>query len=165
MTAAIELVDFFQKYKRPAFHFALQMVGNHDDALDLTQEAFLRLHREWHKQDPARSPVPWLYTVLRNLAIDLLRKRAVHAECDLDCDAPSARPAPDVEAMRSELSARLWEAIARLPLAQREALILKDWHGLSYGEIAQVVGASVVAVTSRLHSARTTLRSQFGRYL
>jgi RNA polymerase sigma-70 factor (ECF subfamily) len=160
------LVEFFNRQKRSAFHFALQMTGNREDALDLMQEGFLRLHREWHKRDRTRDPAPWLFAVIRNLAIDLLRRRSSHGECELDpVSAASAHPGPDAMAIRNEVAARLWREIAALPLLQREAVILRDWHGLSYAQIAEVTGVSTAVVTARLHDARTALRKRMGKYL
>jgi RNA polymerase sigma-70 factor, ECF subfamily len=77
----------------------------------------------------------------------------------------SGEPDPESAAARNELTARVWEAIRRLPIDQREALLLRDWHGLSYAEIAEAVGASAGTVSSRIHDARTTLRKRIGRRL
>ena len=161
-----DIVEFFKRQKRSAFHFALQMTGNREDALDLMQEAFLRLHREWHKRDRSRDPAPWLFAVIRNLAIDMLRRRSSHGECELDpLSAASANPGPEDMAIRNEVAAWLWREIAALPLLQREAVILRDWHGLSYAEIAEVTGATTAVITGRLHDARTALRKRMGKYL
>ena len=163
---AADIVEFFKRQKRSAFHFALQMTGNHEDALDVMQEAFLRLHREWDRRDRNRNPAPWLFAVIRNLAIDLLRRRSAHGECEMDpLSVVSAKPGPDEMAIRNEVAARLWSEIAALPLLQREAVILRDWHGLSYAEIAEVTGASTAVVTGRLHDARTALRKRMSKYL
>ena len=163
---AAEFTAFFNQYRRRAFAFALQLSGNREDAMDLAQEAFLRLHRQWGRGDPPQPLVPWFYKVLRHLAIDLLRKRAAGRECAVEpllvaCSAPS----PEAAAASRELTARVWRAIGALPLNQREAVLLRDWHGLSYAEIAEAVGTSVANVTSRLHDARTALRREVGRYL
>lgn len=156
-----EMVDFFHLHRRKAYHFALQLTGNPEDAMDLTQEAFLRACRDWNNPGRTRAPVPWLYTVLRNLAIDLLRKRAAHSECELDPLAThSSAPGPELLAIQSETAKRLWAAIAALPLAQREVLLLRDWHGLSYAEIAEVIGANVSLVNTRLHDARMSVRKR-----
>jgi len=166
--AESEFVRFFRSYRSKAFHYALQTLGNVDDALDVTQEAFLRLHRHWRRRDPARPFAPWLYSIVRNLAIDLLRKRAARRECNHEDGPPllaSPAASPEVAARRSELAARLWREIRRLPEPQREALLLRDWHGLSYAEIADITGSTVAAVNSRIHDARVRLRERLRRYL
>lgn len=162
-----EFVDLFREYRLRAFHYALQTVGNADDAMDITQEAFLRLHRHWRRRDPERPLAPWLYSVVRNLAIDVLRKRGVRKETDMDAALPAPSPlaSPEAAAGNSELSGHLWREIQRLPDVQREALLLRDWHGLSYAEIAEATGTNATTVNSRLHDARTRLRERLRRYL
>ena len=162
-----DFVDLFSEYRLKAFHYALQMVGNPDDAMDVTQDAFLKLHRHWHRRDPDRAFAPWMYAVVRNVAIDLLRKRSVHRETGLDSAAAerSSVPSPELEASRGELKAQLWREIRRLPDLQREALLLRDWHGLSYTEIAEATGANVTTINSRLHDARARLRERMRRQL
>jgi len=162
-----EFLELFQQYRLKAFHYALQTVGNHEDAMDVTQEAFLRLHRHWHRRDSSRPLAPWLYSVVRNLAVDVLRKRMVRKESGLDGMAPKSHslPTPEAAAEGSEINARLWREIRNLPDVQREALLLRDWHGLSYKEIAEATGTNVTTINSRLHDARTRLRERLRRYL
>lgn len=161
-----EFTALVKQYRLRAFHFALQMVGNREDALDLTQEAFLRLHRHWHRRDPARPFAPWFYSILRNLAIDLLRKRTSLKEDDLEA-APErgAGLGPEALAEQNELKALVWRAIGHLPPALREVVVLKDLHGFTYAEIAHTLGIPVTTVTSRLHDARERLRRKLERYL
>jgi RNA polymerase sigma-70 factor (ECF subfamily) len=164
--AADEFARLVEAHRLRAFRFALQIVGNPDDAMELTQEAFFKAHRQWHRFDPSRSFGPWFYAILRNLAIDFLRRRRPGRDVELDEVAEaSPAPGPDVLAERSEIGVRLWEAIGRLPYAQREALVLRELHGLGYAEIAQVTGAPVTTVNSRLHHARQALRREMEKYL
>jgi RNA polymerase sigma-70 factor (ECF subfamily) len=160
------ITGLFEQHKTRCFHFALHMVGNYDDAMDITQDAFLKLHRDWRRRDPARSPLAWLYAVVRNLAIDHLRRRARHGECAIE-EAPgiSPEPGPEASASGGELAARVWEAVNSLPPEQREILLLRDWHELNYAEISQALGISMGTVSSRLHHARERLRPRLRRYL
>ena len=162
-----EFVDLFREYRLKAFHYALQIVGNQEDAMDVTQEAFLRLHRHWRQRDPDRPFSAWLYAVVRNLSVDLLRRRTVRKETALDevAPMPGALPGPEAAAQNSERSQAVWREIQRLPDVQREALLLRDWHGLSYSEIAAATGTNTTTVNSRLHDARTRLRERLRRYL
>lgn len=163
---AASLVDLFEKHKRKVYQFAFQLTRNIDDAMDVTQEAFLRLHREWHRWRPSKDPASWLYTVVRNLSIDVLRKRNAIGECEPDTDLPDIRAfGPEQIAIQQELSAMVWAEIGSLPLPLREALVLRDWHGLSYGQIAEILGVPVSTVTWRIHDARTILRRRMGRFL
>jgi RNA polymerase sigma-70 factor (ECF subfamily) len=160
------VVPVFEKHRRKVYQFAYQVTGNMDDAMDLTQEAFLRLHREWGRLPEDCDAGWWLLKVVRNLAVDLHRKRSSRRECAVETDVTDVRTrGPETTAMHNELSARLWAEIAVLPPPQREALLLRDWHGLSYAQIADVVGATMSTVTWRIHDARTALRKKMTRYL
>lgn len=161
-----EFTLLVRDYRSQAFRFALQMVGNREDAMDITQEAFLRLHRHWHRRDPARPFAPWLYAILRHLAIDFLRKRRSRKELGLDAVPERASGlGPQVLAEQSELKAAVWKAINHLPPGQREVVILRELHGLAYAEIAEAIGESTTTVNSRLHDAREKLRRELERYL
>jgi RNA polymerase sigma-70 factor (ECF subfamily) len=161
-----DLAELFRRFRLRAFHFALQMLGNREDAMDVTQEAFLRLHRHWHRRDAGRPVAPWLYAVVRNLAIDSIRKRAVRKEEDAEA-APveDFRPGPEILSEQNELRAEVWKAIGELPAEQREIVILREFHGLSYAEIAEVLGAPHTTVTTRLHHARERLRKRLEGFL
>ena len=154
------------EYRLRAYHFALQLVGNPDDALDLTQDAFLKVHSNWHRRDASRPFAPWFYTILRNLAIDLLRKRTSRKE-DVTDSPPdlSPRPGPEVLAQKSQLQEQVWKAINQLSDPLREVVILKDLHGFSYREIAEITKTNTTTVNSRLHDAREILRRKLRRLL
>jgi len=162
-----EFIHLFRDYRTKAYHYALQILGNSEDAMDVTQDAFLRLHRHWRRRDPDRPFGPWLYSVVRNLSVDVLRKRSVRKETALDAMFPTPSPAagPETAARNAELRESLWREIRRLPDVQREALLLRDWHGLCYAEIAEATGSNATTVNSRLHDARTRLRERLRRYL
>ena len=163
---ASEFETLVGEYRLRAFHFALQIVGNRDDAMDVTQEAFLKVHRSWRLRDSERPFAPWFYAILRNVAIDFLRKRRSRRE-----EAPDTAldichgPGPEALAAKGQLQQKVWEAIAQLPEQQREALVLRDLHGFSYKEIAEIVGTEATTVNSRLHDARETMRRKLRRYL
>ena len=154
-----EFDAFVAEYRTRAFRFLLQMVGNYEDALDLLQEGWVRLYKNWDRRDPDRPFAPWMYRILRNVAIDHLRKRKRQRIYELDL-APDGQEAAGVVRVSMELRVRLWRAINDLPEEQKEAVVLREMHGLSYAEIADVTGDSVTAITMRLHHARQRLREQ-----
>lgn len=159
-------VRFFRDTSRRAFVYALQLAGNRDDAMDLVQEAYLRLHARWAECAAPEKAAAWLYTIIRNLAIDHLRRRARRAEAELDSSVlASVQEGPEADAARSERARRLWAAIASLPPEQREILLLRDWHGLNYSEIAELLGLSLGTVSSRLHHARQKVREAMEGFL
>lgn len=161
-----EIADIFRLHHLRVFHYSLQLVGNRDDALDITQETFLRLHRHWSRRDPDRPVAAWLYAIARNLAIDQLRKRGIRGETAEDPNlADTLSRNPEGTASNSELRRQLWAAIQALPEHLREVLLLRDWHGMRYAEIAEITGVIPSTVTSRLYEARQRLRKQLRGYL
>lgn len=161
-----EFDSCFKEYRLRVFHFALQLVGNREDAMDVTQEAFLKAHRHWTRRDASRPFGPWIYAIVRNQAIDFLRKKATYREngAELPVTADSAA-GPETQAVKGELQQQVWEAINQLSPPLREALVLRDLHGFAYKEIAQITGVSPAAVNSRLHDAREILRRKLRRLL
>ena len=144
------------------FGFLLQMVGNREDAADLLQEGFLKLHTKWHLRDPDRPLAPWMYRIFRNLAIDHIRKRNRRAIFQLD---PERHGATSGKSTRPLLKIQLWQAVNELPEEQREAFILRELQGLSYAEIGEITKSPATTVTTRLHHARQKLRKQLRGYL
>lgn len=149
---------------RPAYFAALGLVGSHDDALDLSQEAFARAFRARRRLDPERPFYPWLYQILRRLCFNFLRDgRARRGK--LERAGPwlahelhgraGGEPARELE--RAELRARLETAIGRLPPPEREVLVLREFEGRSYREIAELAAIPIGTVMSRLYRARRAL--------
>lgn len=148
-----------------AFGFALQLLRNREDALDVTQEALVSFFDHLDRFDEARQLDPWLLSIVRNQAYDFLRRRKVRAAESLDdlLEQGAALPAgqgPTAfdRVARDELRARLWRALGGLSSEHREILVLRDYQDLSYLEIAEVLGVPKGTVMSRLHRARRALR-------
>jgi RNA polymerase sigma-70 factor (ECF subfamily) len=147
------------------------MSGNEADASDLAQEAFVRVWRAWNRIDPDARLEAWLYRIVTNLYIDLLRRRRgppVHS-----LDEPMAttagelareRPDPAVDVEQAVLGAtldrRIQDALMALAPDLRMIVVLADVEGYSYEEIASIVRVPVGTVKSRLHRARRTLRER-----
>lgn len=161
-----EISAVFREYHVRLFHYALQLVGDREDAMDITQEVFLRLHRHWNRRDESKPIAAWLYAIARNLSIDQLRKRGVRSETEENpnLEDEQARDPEDL-ASNSELRNKLWSAIRGLPEPLREVILLRDWHGMRYAEIAEVTGVNPTTVTSRLYEARQRLRNELRGYL
>jgi RNA polymerase sigma-70 factor (ECF subfamily) len=151
------------RYMRPAYFSALGLVGSREDALDLSQEAFARAFRARHQIDPARPFYAWYYTILRRLCFNWLRdRRTERARLDeaapwLEALAQAQMSSPLRAAEARETAGRLAGALARLNDADREVLVLKEFEGLKYREIAARLGIPVGTVMSRLYSARARL--------
>lgn len=153
-----------ERHMRRAYFAALGFVGSREDALDLSQEAFARAFRARRTLDPERPFYAWLYQILRRLCFNFLRDRRTRARrLDLAgtwlAEEAAGRAAPDpAQALsRAEDRRRVAAAIAELPPREREVLTLREFEGLSYREIAELVGIPIGTVMSRLYSARQRL--------
>ncbi len=157
--------ELVQAYMRRAYYAALGLVGNHDDALDLSQEAFARAYRARLRIDPELPFYTWYYQILRRLCFNHLRNRRTRRERLrqgsrwLAEQAQGRAPAEDPQRVieRAELRRRVQEAIERLGEREREVLVLKEFEGLKYREIAALLGIPIGTVMSRLYSARRRL--------
>ena len=157
--------DLIQQFRKPVFIAALQMVGNREDALDVTQDSLLRFFSTLDRFEEGRPIKPWLLTIARNRARDLLRRRKVRKaeplpeeNADYHTSLIDHSANPETNSRRAELRRNIWRALGELPQKQREILVLRDYQDLSYAEIASVLGIPVGTVMSRLHRARSSLR-------
>ena len=154
-----------EKNMRRAYYAALGLVGSHDDALDLSQEAFARAYRAISSFDPDRPFYAWFYSILRRLCFNFTRDRKLHrdrlseARSWLVSEARARADAadPEQEAVREESRLRVRKAIETLPDRVREVLVLKEYEGLKYKEIANLLGIPTGTVMSRLYDARQRL--------
>jgi len=156
---------FVKTHMRQAYAVALGLVGNHEDALELSQEAFARAYQHRGTLNAHGKFFPWFYQILRNLCFSHLRKRQVRQAESLDADPEcpiqvQARDGSDPEALaeQNETTARLWRAIGRLDEKHREVIILRHFQNLSYDQMAQLLFCNKGTVTSRLYYARQRLK-------
>ncbi|UCB52381.1 MAG: RNA polymerase sigma factor [Candidatus Zixiibacteriota bacterium] len=154
-----------EKYKKPAFFIALGLVGNREDAYDISQEAFTRVYTSLGRFNPQHKFFSWFYAILSNLCKNHLRSREIRGRYirSVDDDAEMSSqtnpaPGPDVLMERNERSLRLWEEISELPLEFKEIIILKHFQGYSYKEISQMLNIPLGSVMSRLYYARKKLK-------
>ena len=154
---------FVNRYMKDAYFIALGLVGNREDAMDLSQEAFIRAYRNIKHLKPDRRFFPWFYQILKNLCISHLRKRRYRRTSSLDgenCPEPAATTdyfSPEVVAGRNELKDKVWQAIGKLDDKHREVIILRHFQNMSYEQIAEALYCNKGTVTSRLYYARKKL--------
>lgn len=164
--ACAELV---QLHQRMVFHLACHLLGNREEALDLSQEVFLRVFRTVGSFRGQSSLRTWIYRIAINQARNRQRWwRRRHQSDQVSLDqhelAHGELPhtgddvRPDRLLARKEVAARLWGALDRLPFDQRTAIILREFDGMSYEEIAFSLDVAVGTVKSRLTRARQALR-------
>lgn len=159
------LGELFEACFDDIYGLAVRMLGNPTQAEDVTQEVFLRLHRSAATLDPDRDPRPWLRTLTANLCRDHWRsfgakvgQKSVALQDDADEEQPSVQltndgPSPEAEAVSRQQASHVQAAIDKLPAEQREAVVLKEYEGLSHEEIAVMVGVSPAAVRKRYSRA------------
>lgn len=154
---------------RSAYVFALQLTRQPETAKDIAQESLIRFFRRLDRVDENQSIDPWLFTIVRNQVRDTARREQVRRHDSLDAwlDAGGQKTASDatdpaLAAERRELQLRVWQGISQLSAAHREILVLRDYHDLSYRELASVLSIPEGTVMSRLHAARKRLREILG---
>ena len=138
---------------------AYSFLRNVDDAADACQETFLKVYRNLYRFDEDRSFYPWIYRILKNVCLNQLKKRKrAFNESDGVEELPSHYKAPEKLLMEKEDVSALLEAIKRLPEHHREILVLKEWGGASYREMAEMLSIPEGTVMSRLFNARQALK-------
>ncbi len=173
---------FVKQHMKGAYLTALGLVGNREDALELSQEAFFRAYQHYDQLNAKGKFFPWFYQILRNLCFSHLRKRRVRRAHEAPC-AEDGRPRtddreagdypadtgdhfdPEMIAERNESKDRIWRAISQLDEKHREVIILRHFQNLSYDEMAKLLFCNRGTVTSRLFYARQRLKEILERAL
>ena len=158
-----------EKYQAMAYSQALRMVGNPDDAADATQDAFLNAWRALPGFQGQSSFSTWLYRLTSNACIDLLRRSKRRPTLSItvadedeegpqETDIPDERWSPERELERKETRQTVRSGLSALSPEHREVLALREFEGLSYQEIAQLLELEEGTVKSRIARARLALR-------
>ena len=145
-----EIVD---RYKRQAYHIALGFVGDPQDALDVSQSAFIKAYRNLKRFDTGRPFMPWFYRILRNLCLDHIRRSKRRREVPLSEVLILAD-----DSVGKETHMALRQAIDALAVEQREVVMLHYFEGLSYKEMASVLDKPMGTIMSTLYNARQRLK-------
>jgi RNA polymerase sigma-70 factor (ECF subfamily) len=138
---------------------AYHMCGNTQAAEDTAQETFLKAWQHLPDYRPQGQLRSWLYRITVNTALDMLRREAKLTPDDVD-EMPLAdgNPGPEAVVVANERAALVQQAVLTLPPASRAVLVLREYRGLSYQEIAETLDIPVGTVMSRLNYARSQLR-------
>ncbi|SFB17981.1 RNA polymerase sigma-70 factor, ECF subfamily [Cohnella sp. OV330] len=163
--------ELMAKYQRKILSFIYHMLRGAKlemMAEDLCSETFYKAYRSLHSfREVDASFSTWLYTISRNTVLSELRKqKAAHLSLDDTTYVPLApyEAAPEQTLLRNEKVAMVREAINNLPEKQRSALVLREYEGLDYQEIAGILGQTVSAVKSLLFRARASVKIQLEKY-
>jgi len=165
-----------ERYQRRVVQLALAMTKDADEAMDIAQETFVRVHRYLPSFKGDSSFFTWTYRIAMNLCLDAQRRKGRlervdveqgdEAEIEAAMDPPSAALAgPQRQALNAELRERIEEALASLSDNHRAILLLREVEGLSYEDLAKVLGIRKGTVMSRLFHARLKMQNKLREYL
>jgi RNA polymerase sigma-70 factor (ECF subfamily) len=157
-----------RRHERRVFGLLMRMLGNRQDAEDVAQEAFLSLHRHGHRFRHQARFSTFVFRVAANAALNRRRTlgrknariRQLKLRQEAGTDLPTTPRDPEAQTAGAEIQLQVQEALSRLPEDLRMATVLYDIEGLSYREIATVLKIPEGTVKSRIHRARSALRSR-----
>jgi RNA polymerase sigma-70 factor (ECF subfamily) len=153
--------EIVERHSDRVYRLAYRLTGNRHDAEDLTQEVFVRVFRSLHTYTPGTFE-GWIHRITTNLFLDQARrKQRIRFDALSDERAStlrSAGPGPDLAVADQMFDDDVERALATLPPDFRAAVVLCDVEGLSYDEIADILGAKLGTVRSRIHRGRAMLR-------
>lgn len=159
--------ELVRRYQDRLYPTILRLTGNAEDAHDLLQDAFLRAYEKLGRFHGDSSFYTWLYRIAVNLALSGRRRRRMTLRLsgtrwDEPIDPPdlSERSDPTRPLERAERSAMIQQALNALAPDHRAVVVLKEYDGLRYEEVAEVLGIPIGTVRSRLHRARCELRER-----
>ena len=161
-----------ERYERPITNFCQRMVRSREDAEDLTQETFVRVHRYLHRLRPEAKFSTLLFGIARNLALNLIRdsgrrgRGVTFSLTDKDMQEKALEDEslrPDRSARLREIDSMIEEGMALLSPKHREVLILRELNGLDYSTIAEIVNCKKGTVKSRIARAREQFRIHLKR--
>ncbi len=155
------------------YHTALRLTHSRPEAEDIVQETYLRAFRNFHRFNVGTNCRAWLFTIMRNVFLNRLRghgrevlqgEAGVGEVSDTSSSAHVGLGNPEEEFFQTVLHGDIDRALKALPLPFREAVVLTDLEGLSYREVAEVVGCPIGTVMSRLSRGRSLLRRALSRF-
>ena len=163
--------ELILRWERPIYALAYRTIGREEDARDVCQETFLRAFRALPAFRGQAKFSSWLYRIALNLCRDWMRRQrrtpVVQAPEDVDLIelAAAAEPSESIEDLvaRKDLILAVERAMTLLPEEQRTAIVLKEYHGLTFQEIAELVGCPLSTVKTRLYQGLVVLRRELAK--
>jgi RNA polymerase sigma-70 factor (ECF subfamily) len=163
--------ELILRWERPIYALAYRTIGREEDARDVCQETFLRAFRALPRFRGQAKFSSWLYRIALNLCRDWVRRErrtpVVQPPEELDVLelAAAAEPAESIEELvaRKDVIRAVERAMALLPEEQRTAIVLKEYHGMTFQEIADLVGCPLSTVKTRLYQGLSVLRRELAR--
>ena len=148
-----------KRYQKPIYNLMLRMTGSEQDAIDLTQETFVRAYEKLERFNPSAPFFPWLYTMGLNLARDFLRRAKRSPIESYESDNNFSLEIGQDDRLADQIDVQdVLEGLKTLPMDYREALLLRFHEGLSVSEVAYALGLSLSAAKMRIHRGLLKLR-------
>lgn len=156
-----------KKYMKQAYYAALGFLGSHDDALDASQEAFVKAFRAMHTFDTGKKFYTWYYQILRNHCLNILRDRtkplSLTSILETGWEPPSTEANAEEAMQRRETGKHVWDALWKLSPQDRELIVARDVLDTPYATLAELMECPQGTVMSRLFHARRRLRLHLER--
>lgn len=151
--------ELVRLHQNRVYRYLLRMLGSHDDALEMTQDAFIKAWQALPQWQPDAQFRTWLFRIANNTALDALRRRSLVEFVPLEnsYDAPSSAPDPERQAQATQEVRQLEASLKKLAPEHRQILLLREVEEMSYEEIGHVLLLSDGTVKSRLARARAAL--------
>ena len=149
------LVD---RYHRPIFNTALRLVSDYDDAVEVTQQAFVAAYERLESYDPEYRFFSWLYRIAYNAALNHIKRSKWTVP--LMVDPPASTGNPETALTRSECDDFMHRALQAVDIDHRVVLVLRHFIGFRYREMAQILDIPEGTLKFRLHTARRKLRER-----
>lgn len=162
--------EIFRRHRRGVYGYILRYTGNEQESEEIFQDVFIKMHRAAPNWVPTAKLSTWLYTIVRNLCIDVHRKKRIRHTVSLDekkedgddrslYDVIASDEArPDHESSDREIGKILEEALSKINEDQREVFLMREKSGFKFEEIAEILGVSVNTVKSRMRYALEGLK-------
>lgn len=156
--------ELVRRHQSRAYAIAYRLLGNREDAQEVAQEAFARAYFRLAEFRGTAQFRTWLYRILVNLATDVLRRRKPEGPQEEVLQAAATGENPGTELDRGELRHWIRKAVEALPADLRTVIVLREFEGLSYSEIARVIRRPIGTVMSRLFHARRRLQQSLALF-
>lgn len=154
-TQKVEFAQLVQKNMKRAYFTALMFLGSHDEAMDASQEAFLKAYKHFSSYDRNRNFYTWYYKILKNLCLNLIRDKKKLQPLDfIEYKEEDAEGDAEMQYEKTELREKVQEALFEMEPEDREIVVLREFEQLSYKEIAEKLEIPEGTVMSRLYYAR-----------
>jgi len=169
---AVEMI--YQRYKKGVLNFCLRILGNRAEAEDITADTFVVLFTHQYTQQSTAKFSTWLFTVARNKCISRIRKTKnqtllwfspKHSQEATQWEVKDSSETPREELEKREASIKVKEVLNQLPMEQKEAIVLREYHGFSYEQISKILNCSLEKVKILIYRAREDLRGQLSSFI